>query len=303
LLLETPMQTMKWKWRSQSVCVRLTAGALIGLSLVPAVALADPGKVADILKTKGNAGLAQNAGLDDASKARLDASAKDTASKTGGKVYLVVLKKDTAPEPYANLYSQLGMSGKDILLATNGVAWDLRVSALPSEARTGILSQTASAGGSPLDRVDNVLRETMSALAKVKVGTGNTLATVGVKEVPLARKESSNTGLFAFLAVAAIAVGVWVFFRRKKRDAAIATELQQALKGPEAVLTEIYLGMDGMENHPQFGELIERANQVQARLDEVKNAPPSRESIAKLRAIHDDANRVRRAFDEARMLR
>lgn len=303
------MKTGMWNVRLQGACGRparaqLPAGLLLGSLLVlPSLASADPGKVADILKSKGNAGLAQNAGLDDASKARLDASAKDTASKTGGKVYLVVLKKDTPPEPYANLYTQLGMSGKDILLATNGVAWDLRVSALPSEARTGILSQTASAGGSPLDRVDNVLRETTSALAKVKVGTGSTLATVGVKEVPLARKESSNTGLFAFLAVAAVAVGVWVFFRRKKRDAAIAAELQQALKGPEAVLTDIYLGMDGLENHPQFGDLIERANQVQARLDEVKNAPPSRESIAKLRAIHDDANRVRRAFDEARMLR
>lgn len=299
------MQMSMWKLRSQVARPRPTSvGALgLALALVPAVALADPGKVADILRTKGTSGLAQNAGLDDATKARLEASAKDTASKTGGKVYVVVLKKDTPTGPYGDVYTQLGMSGKDILLATNGVQWDLRSGNLPSQARSEILETTAKGGGTPLDRVDNVLRETATQLAQVKTGTAGTLATTGPKEVPLARKESSNVGLIAVVAIAAVAVGIWVYFRRKTRDAAIATELQQALKGPESVLTDIYLGMDGMENHPQFADLIERANQVQARLDEVKNGTPSRESIAKLRAIHDDANRVRRAFDEARMLR
>jgi 23S rRNA U2552 (ribose-2'-O)-methylase RlmE/FtsJ len=80
-------------------------------------------------------------------------------------------------------------------------------------------------------------------------------------------------------------------------------ELKLALQGPDQVITDIYMNMDGLEDHPRFGQMLEQATACQAKLDALKQGAPTREAIAKARALNDEANRVRRAFDEAKMTR
>src|SRR5690242_8221559 len=81
------------------------AGLLVALS-----AIAYPSQVADILRKAGQSGVVRAPGtVDDATKAQLDQIAHDAASKTGAKVYLIVLKQSDNPSDYAGVYSDLGM--------------------------------------------------------------------------------------------------------------------------------------------------------------------------------------------------
>ena len=292
---------LRWSRRSLPPAGAWALLATTAAVVVPQEVWADPVKVQEILQKSGKTGVAQNTGLNPDAKKQIEQAADQAAQKTGAKAYVVVLKSDLDPQVYGDLYGKMGLSGKDILLATNGTKWDLRAASLSDDARVGILSKTAQGSGNPVERVGKVLSETATALNEARAGTA--IATVGAKEVPLVRKESSNTGLYVFLVLAALAAGAFVFFRRKKRDAALAVELKQALAAPEGVLTDIYMNMDSLENHPNFGDLLDQANRVQAKLDEIKNGTPSRESISRLRSIHEEANRVRRAFDDAKLLR
>jgi MYXO-CTERM domain-containing protein len=135
---------------------------------------------------------------------------------------------------------------------------------------------------------------------------GGQLAVVGTPSpapVSTGSSTSGGGGGWAWVGVFLVAVVGWVLWRRRKRDAGLASELKAALQGPEGVLTDVYLTIDGLENHPRFVQLLEAANACQAKLDALKQGQPSREAIAKARALNDEANRVRRQFDEARMVR
>lgn len=312
------------------------AGALAGSQgalWLAATAQAAPSDALKILQQSGQSGVAQAGILTPDKKAIADQIARDTASKTGAKVYIVLLKRDEDPEPYASLYNQMNMQGKDLLIASNGTKWEVKAAALSHDAKQTAVNKALSQQGDPLTRLKTLGDEMATALASARVGklswneferanagkgwnsarmsqeyqkyqqSGQLVTTVGAREVPLQRSSSSGWGTYAFLGVLVAAIVGVVLWRRKKRDADLGGELKLALQGPDQVITDIYMNMDGLEEHPRFGQLLEQATACQGKLDALKQGAPTREAIAKARALNDEANRVRRAFDEARMTR
>lgn len=298
-----------------------------------APAWAAPADALKILQQTGQSGVAQAGILTPDKKAIADQIAKDTASKTGAKVYIVLLKRDEDPAPYASLYSDLNMQGKDLLIASNGTKWEVKAAALSHDAKQSAVNKALSQQGDPLSRLKTLGDEMATALTSARVGklswneferanagkgwnssrmsaeyqkyqqSGQLVTTVGAREVPLQRSSSSGWGTAAFLGVLVAAIVGVVLWRRKKRDADLGGELKLALQGPEQVITDIYMNMDGLEDHPRFGQLLEQATACQGKLDALKQGAPTREAIAKARALNDEANRVRRAFDDAKMTR
>ena len=315
--------------------------AVVGCSLTVTLAHAAPEDALKFLQNTGQTGVAQNVGLDAAKKSEVEALANDLAVKTGSKAYIVLLKRDEGPQEYGSLYERLNMKGKDILIASNGTQWEVKVAALSHEAKQAAVDRALASSGDakPIPRLKIVANELTLALSQAKgqrlswnefqaanAGKGwsgqrmsseydhyktsgqlpsGTLATVGHSApVPhTAQSAGIGFGTWAFLgALVAAIVGV-VIWRRRKRDADVAGELKQMLSGPENVMTDVYMNMDGLENHPRFGQLLDAANACQAKLDELKRGPATREAVAKARSLNDEANRVRRTFDEAKMAR
>jgi len=104
-------------------------------------------------------------------------------------------------------------------------------------------------------------------------------------------------GFFA-LVLAALA---YSWSRRRKRAAGQAdAELKEALKLPEATMTEVYLSLDGLEDHPDFPALMERATAVTEQLDDLKAHSSDPSANSRARALAGEARAVRAAFDQAR---
>lgn len=120
---------------------------------------------------------------------------------------------------------------------------------------------------------------------------------------PLQQTSQSHTGTWIFLGVLVGAIVGIVFWRRRKRDAGLGAELKELLRNPEQVLADVVLNMDGLENHPRFGQLMDSYTACENKLKELRSASPTRETLARARSLNDEANRVRRQFDEAKMQR
>ncbi len=318
---------------SAAAFAALATGQLVAWSAaVPAQAA--PSDAANILKNAGQTGVAQNLGLPADKKAFAEQIAKDAANKTGAKVYIVLLKRDEDPQAYGSIYSDLNMQGKDLLIASNGTKWEIKAAALSHEAKQTAVNKGLSQEGQPLERLKTVTQELTTALTQARTGklswnefqhqnagkgwnpaqmsreyqryqqSGQLTTTVGTREVPLVRQESSGfgTGAVVLSLIVAAIVGV-VLWRRKKRDAGLGDELKLALQGPDQVITDIYMNLDGLEEHPNFGKMLDAVTACQGKLDELKKGAPTREAIARARSLNDEANRLRRAFDEARMKR
>lgn len=318
--------------RTSAAAIALTAGQIVAWSAAKS-AQAAPSDAAKILQNAGQTGVAQNLGLPPDKKAFAEQIAKDAATKTGAKVYIVLLKRDEDPEAYAGLYSDLNMQGKDLLIASNGTKWEIKAAALSHDAKQAAVNKGLSQEAPPLDRLKTVTQELTTALTQARAGklswnefqhqnagkgwnpaqmsreyqryqqSGQLTTTVGTREVPLVRSESSGWGTYAFLGVLVAAIVGVVLWRRKKRDAGLGEELKLALQGPDQVITDIYMNLDGLEAKPNFGKMLDAVTACQAKLDELKKGAPTREAIARARALNDEANRLRRAFDEARMTR
>lgn len=327
--------------------------ALLGVTFALPV-LAYPSQVADILRQSGVSGVVRAPGtVNDETKKDLDQLARDTAAKTGAKVYLVVLKSSDNPNEYAAIYTDLSMNGKDLLVVSNGAGWDLRCNALSGPEKDGILSRAGMTGSKPLERMRQVTDQVASSLAH----TRNAMATTGAQGArmswsqfehanagrgwssaqmstawaqykqglpydnvasnsinnsavpgggayttsstalpPLTKTPSSGHGLLIFLVVCVAAIGGWVFWRRRNRDTSLAEDMKRALQGPEAAMADVYMGLD--ERHPRFVTLIDEASAVTSRIDAIKSAPPSREGIARLQSLQDEARRLRMAVDK-----
>ena len=300
---------------------------------VAGAAQAAPADAAKILQNAGQTGVAQNLGLPSDKKAFAEQIAKDAATKTGAKVYIVLLKRDEDPQAYAGIYGDLNMQGKDLLIVSNGTKWEIKAAALSHDAKQSAVNKGLSQEAPPLERLKSVTQELTTALTQARTGklswnefqhqnagkgwnpgqmsreyqryqqSGQLTTTVGTREVPLVRSESSGWGSYAFLGVLVAAIVGVVLWRRKKRDAGLGEELKQALQGPDQIITDIYMNLDGLEAKPNFGKMLDSVTACQAKLDELKKGPPTREAIARARALNDEANRLRRAFDEARMAR
>ena len=267
--------------------------------------------------------------ISDLTKKQLEVAASLTAQRTGGKVYFVIDNK-TQPSEYNALYTDLGLTGHDILIASNGPGWSLQCGSLQAQQKQDILNRAGLAGGAPSDRLVQIAEDAGKALAVARPsghrmdwnefqhanrdrgltpaqmadayarykehGTHTGLATTAQ---PQPDRAGGHGGLIFLGVVVALLVGV-VLWRRRRRDANIAAEWATAIAAPGQVLTAVYLDLDGMEKLPQFPQLMDQITAVQTKLDQLKGQAPSREGIARAQGLTDEANRVRLAFAEAR---
>ncbi len=328
--------------------------SLIALVTTSSQAIASPTDALNILRSAGQSGLAQHLGLDQAKKDTVNQIAREAAQKTGAKVYVVMLARDESPEPYGELYTQLNMQGKDLLVALNGTQWRVTCAGLSHDAKEALVDRALKMPGfenNPIGRLRELTTQMTTAINQQTLtvastgagrmswnqfeaanagkgwssqrmsdefsrykqtgmtpGGGNshamtTTSASTTASVPVEHSSTSHTGAWAVFGALVLAILGVVLWRRKQRDANLGQELKNALQGPEQVITDVYMTMDGVENHPRFGQLLEAANACQAKLDELKNGPASREAVSKARALNDEANRVRRAFDDAKMQR
>lgn len=309
------------------------------MAMTASLALGAPSDALNILSHVGQSGIAQNVGLDQAKKDVANGIAKDAAAKTGAKVYVVLLKRDEDPGAYADLYTQLNMQGKDLLIASNGTKWEVKCAALTHDAKQTATDKALKIEGlDPLGRLRALTSEMTTAINQQAVSsrmnwnqfeaanagkgwnsqrmsaeyerykaTGQTSAGTAIAAPgaqPVATPSSgSGVGTWVFLSLLIAGVVGFVLWRRKQRDANLGAELKAALQGPEQALTDVFMNMDGLENHPRFGQMLEAATACQAKVDELKKGQPTREAVSKARALNDEANRVRRQFDDARMAR
>lgn len=318
---------------ARAICV-------LALMSLAAPARADPvSAVANILRQSGQFGVARGPNtVDDATKEKLVDLAHQTATKTGAKAYVVILPSGSDPAPFAANYDTLGMTGKDVLVVSNGPQWDLRCSALSAAEKQGLLDRAMRGGAKPLERMEILTGELATALAKVKTASTGAKAltwnefqhanagkgwngarmseeyqayrqslatsdtsTLATASTPLASGHAKGGSWLGptFFALVVGAIVAWVLVRRRKRDANLAAEFKRALSGPESTMADVYLGMDGLEKNPNFGELMDSASAVSARIDALKAADPTRENIAKAQALSAEANRVRDLFSRA----
>ncbi len=322
--------------------VRLFSRLLLLTLFLPVLALAYPSQVRDMLKNAGQSFVVRAPHtIDDVMKKELEASAQATAQKTGGKVYFII-DNNTKPADYDLLYTDLSLTGHDIVIASNGPGWSLQCGSLSAQQKQDILNREGLAGGKPFDRMKAIANDVAGALANTKAtavqltwnefqhanrdrslspaqmsdayarykqtgampggssAPSTTLATT-VQPAPVHQPASSGGhGGLIFLGVIIVAIAGIVFWRRKKRDAALAEEWGPALEGPTQILTAVYMNLDGLEAHPNFSALMDQASAVQKKLDDVKGQAPSREGIARLQSLNEEANRVRLSFDQAR---
>lgn len=307
--------------------------------LVPTLALAYPSQVRDILKGASQSAVVRAPGtIDEATKKDLEDAARATAHKSGGKVFFIVDNK-TSPSDYDSLYTDLGLTGHDMVIASNGPGWSLQCGSLSAQQKQDILNREGMAGGKPADRMKKIADDAANALALTKsnamtwnefehANAGKGLTTAQMREAyahykqtggmpvgvqsstgtqssttlapsPQTQQSSGHGGLIFLGVVVALIVGV-VFWRRRKRDETLAADWKTALEAPTRVMTDIYGGLDGMEKHPNFVQMMDQLTVVQNKIDALKSAPPSRENIARLQGLTEEANRVRLNFDQAR---
>ena len=313
----------------------LTRLVLLAL-LAPSLAFAYPAQVRELLKNAGQSFVVRAPGtIDDLTKQALEVTAQMTAQRTGGKVYFVIDNK-TKPSDYDLLYTDLGLSGHDVVIASNGPGWSLQCGSLTAQQKQDILNREGMAGGKPLDRMNAIAHDVSNALANTKAvtaqlswnefqhanrdrglspaqmsdayarykqtgampGAATTVATTG--QLAPVQKPNGGHGRLIFLGVLVLAIAGIVFWRRRKRDATLTQEWTPALEAPTQIMTAVYMNLDGMEKHPNFSALMDQATAVQHKLDALKGQSPSREGIARAQSLTEEANRVRLSFDQAR---
>jgi hypothetical protein len=140
------------------------------LMLVALPGWAYPRQVADILRNSGQSGSAQPSSLDAGVKAQIKDIARDAAAKTGAKAYIVVLKEAEDPADFAAIYDDLQMTGKDLLIVTNGPKWELRTNALMPDVKRNLLQNGMNSGKPVLDRLRLVAQDSATAIAQAKTG-------------------------------------------------------------------------------------------------------------------------------------
>ena len=283
-------------YRSRALAV-LVAGLTLGVALT---ASANPSVVEGLLRKAGNAGVARGPKtIDDAAKSTIEGYTKALASKTGGKAYVVVLPADAKPSDYVGLYGSMSLSGKDVLIATNGKAWELRCDAIDGDAKAKLLQSALGSGGNPVQRLEKLMNGLPSALAGSQRAnaTGRTVATTQGRQVQPSNTDSGGFpwGWLVFGVLIAGVVGI-IIMRRSQRDGRLAADFKVALDPGESAMADIFLGMDGAESHPRFDELLSRATALSSRLDELKAGPPSRPAIVQAEQLGRQARELQGQF-------
>ncbi len=327
---------------------RIFAGFLLVIAMGFSLsALAYPGPVAGIVRGGGQAGVARAPHtIDDATRTQLESVAHSAAGKTGGKVWLVIAQGSENTEDYNSLYSDVGFSGKDAIIVSNGPKWALHCNALSAAEKEGVLAKSLANHDKPLEKMQELTDALVNAVQHAKpvalvaqptqnlngrvswnefqhnnsgrhwsdtqmsrayqqykagqpINVDNTgiVTTTGVLAHQDANQApTSHKGLWIGLGVALLLVVGFVLWRRKSRDSGLAQELKQAVAGPENTMADVYMNLD--ESHPRFATLIEQATAVSSQLDGIKKAAPTRENIARLRSLDDQARQLRNAVGQ-----
>lgn len=277
-----------------TVTAAIAVTLLLGL---PTLASANPGKVADILRQSGNSGVVRGPKtISNKQKNKLAGVARQAASRTGGKVYVVIVNSDTKTKPYAKLYKKLNMGKGDVLIVSNGPKWELRCDGISKSDKSKLLKAVMSNNGDPLSRATSLLKGIPKALghsqAKAKAGKSSSPPIGGGSgSTDLATKESAGgfpwVAIFFLLFVAG-GVG-FVIFRRKQRDASLDADFKAALDPAENHMADFYLGTDGFESHPQFSNMLAKGTQISTQIDALKAKTPTREAISKAKTLAKEA--------------
>ncbi|MBP48326.1 MAG: hypothetical protein CMH53_10350 [Myxococcales bacterium] len=260
---------------------------------------ANPKKVSEILSRSGRFGAVRGPKtIDSATKDKISALMRQVSQRTGGRAFAVILPSGTRTKAYARLYSTLKMTPRDILIVSNGSQWSVRCDGISKQQKQDMMSSVMSLGGDPLGRMrrlSEALPEALESSQEQTTHNGIAIDSTIPKHDPLQGDHRSHPSqsdspwaTAAFLLFVAGGVG-FVILRRKRRDAAIEADFSDALEPVETRLTELYLNLDGLENHPDFDALLSDATATSTELDDLKGKAPSRETIAKLRRLSSDA--------------
>lgn len=285
--------------RGRAAMRALTVAAAVAMTALPLSARAGVDDVLKILQNKGNAGVVRGPKtIDDAARDQLDAATKQLSAKTGGKAYVVVLPSGEDPDDYTDIYQKMSMKGKDVLIATNGKNWELRCDAIGKGEKDALFQSALSGGGNPVQRLGKLMDGVPAAIARSQTAHGGkAIATTGARR-PLPPSDSSGGfpwGWAMFGLLVAGVVGV-VLFRRKQRDRRLVEDFKKALEPGEAAMAEVFLGMDGLESHPRFDEMLSRATGLSSKFDELKAQPPSRQGIAQAESLSKQARELHGQF-------
>ncbi len=267
--------------------------ALTLAALTPQDAQANPKKVAEILQSSGSSAVVRGPGtINNQVKAKLEGQAAALASKTGGKVFLVIVNGNTGVGAYAKLYDTLGLGKGDVLIASNGKKWALRCNGISKADKSRLLKQVMSAGGDPMARMSGLMSGIPSALGHSQKQGKKARSTGAATAVGTAAAVESSSGFgfgaifFLLLLVGGVGFVIW---RRKQRDAALEAEFRAAIDPAENHMAEFYLGSDGLEGHPQFDQLLSQATGISGQIDALKAATPTREAISKAKTLTKQA--------------
>lgn len=245
-------------------------------------AYANPGKVAELIGTKGRSGVVRGPHtISKEQKAALEPIAATVAKRYGGRAFFVLLPADADDDEYVALYDGLGMKGADFLAVSNGKGLALRCNALGKQAKEAAWKAFRDAPPGPTAKF-TALVAALPAKLTYKPGA----------EAPAGEAAEEGGGgnlgttLFVLFVIGAVAV---VIVRRKNRDTAIATDFAQALDPVESDLADMYLSMDGLEQEPGFDQLVGQATALSEKVDVVKAEAPSRQGVQKLETMGRDA--------------
>jgi hypothetical protein len=263
-------------------------------------------KVEGILGGAGTSGVVREPGsLDDAKKKQVEDLASALAAATGGRAYIVVLKKESDVDDFKNTYRNLGMARQDVLIVSNGAKWIFNCAAMSEADKKRLMKPIFEGSGNPLVRMRQLTDAIPSAIAgsqgaaKTGANTGrrraNNNATRSDRSAVAGDTSSSEGGFpfgLAFLGLLVVGGGGFVVMRRKQRDKRLGAEFKEALAPGENAIAEVFMGLDGIEDTPGFDGLLSSSTALQSEFDAVKAAPPTRQSIIQAQALSKRAREL-----------
>ena len=295
--------TASGRRRPRSRTVGLAAAAAFAACALgfAAPAAADPDKVFEILQKSGKVGVAQDIGLSDDKKAALREMGESMSRRTGASAWVVLLKNDTETEAYARLYDRLKRSPKDVLVVSNGRNWALRSDAITKEAKLSLLGRTQRLA--KMERMAAIFEGVPTAMAADQLAARDSDVAAAARLPANNRRQrgtranggsSATAWLFGLAATVLVAVVLW---RRRGRASRRATAFRAAVEPAELAMTEFYLGMDGVENHPNFGDVVERAGRIDEEIKGLKAGAQDRRAQGRGMTLTREAQALRGELD------
>jgi hypothetical protein len=258
-------------------------------------------------------------------KAELLTRVKAFSKAIGARAYLVMSSERIAPSFLLPLYQQAGLSGKDTLIVTNGVVWEVATEALEkAQISKLIFAEARQRRGAAVPVRAKGLMTVLTAAYAAPKATGTPR---GVKpwkdggwdgeesgEGPSGPdKETDDSAPVAWIVIGLVAA-VWLlrapFGRlwravaqsraaRQKDEADAEADQEQQVADLEAAresLHQIFLHMHSIQKHPDFGEWAVDANQLKDQGPAVELDDIEPEIAAEIRAYVSGVQELERRF-------